>query len=61
LELFAVRGRLNAEMSEREESPDGDNERDKACETAGLTDSPEGAEGLDSWAEDEEGEERGSD
>lgn len=48
-------------MSEREESPDGDNERDKACETADLTDSPEGAEGLDSWAEDEEGEERGSD
>ena len=48
-------------MSEREESPDGDKERDKACETADLTDWPEGAEGLDSWAEDEEGEERGSD
>src|SRR6266849_685705 len=48
-------------MSEREESPDGDKERDKACETADLTDSPEGAEGLDSWAEDEEGEEEGSD
>jgi hypothetical protein len=48
-------------MSEHEGSPDGDNERDKACKTADLTDSLEGAEGLDSWAEDEEGEERGSD
>ena len=48
-------------MSEREESPDGDNERNRACETADLANSPEGAEGLDSWAEDEEGEERGSD
>ena len=48
-------------MSEREGSSDGNNKRNKACETADLTDSPEGAEGLDSWAEDEEGEERGSD
>jgi len=59
--LFTERGRLSAEMSEREESPDGDRERDNACGTADLTDSPEGMEGLDSWAEDEEGEERGSD
>jgi hypothetical protein len=59
--LLTERGRLSAEMSEREESPDGDRERDKACGTADLTDSPEVAEGLESWTEDEEGEERGSD
>jgi hypothetical protein len=47
LVLLTEIGRLNAEMSEREESPDGDRERDKACGTADLTDLPEGAVGLD--------------
>src|SRR5712671_4759593 len=54
-------GKLSTELSEREESPDGERERNKACVTVDLTDSPEGAVGLGSWAEDEEGEERGSD
>ena len=59
--LFTESGRLDAEISEREESPDGDRDRDNACGTDGLIASPEGARGLDSWAEDDEGEERGSD
>jgi len=54
-------GKLSAELSEREESPDGERERDKACVTVDLTDSLEGAVGLGSCAEVEEGEERGSD
>lgn len=43
LVLFTESGRLSAETSEREESPDGDRDRDKACGGIDLTDSPEGA------------------
>jgi hypothetical protein len=59
--LFTERGRLSAETSEREESPDGDRDRDKVCGGIDLTDSLERAWGLNSWTEEEEGEERGSD
>jgi hypothetical protein len=59
--LFTESGRLDAEISEREESPDGDRDRDKACGIDGLIASPEGTRGLDSWAEDDEGEDRGPD
>jgi hypothetical protein len=55
--LLTAVGRFSAEMSEREELPDDGRERDQACGTAELTDLPEGEKGLDSWAEDEEGEE----
>lgn len=41
--LFTESGRLSTEKSERDESPDGDRDRDKACEGIDLTDSPEGA------------------
>lgn len=58
--LFTESGRLDTEVSESAESPDGDKERDNAGGMVDLADSPEGAGGLDSWAENEEGEERGS-
>jgi hypothetical protein len=52
-------GRLSAEISERAES-EGDNERERACGTAEVTDSPEAVASRDSWTEIEDGEERGS-
>ena len=59
--LFTESGRLSAKTSEREESLDSNRDQDKACGGIDLTDSPGGAWGLNSWTEDEEGEERGSD
>lgn len=53
-------GTLRAEVSEKAESPEGDRERESACGTVDLTGSLETA-GRDSWAEVEDGEERGSD
>jgi hypothetical protein len=53
-------GRLSAEISERVES-DGDKERERACGTAEVTDSPDAVASLGSRTEREDGEERGSD
>lgn len=53
-------GRLSAEISERAES-DGDKDRESACGTAEVTDSPDVVARRDSWTECEDGEERGSD
>lgn len=59
-DLCMESGRLSAEMSERAES-DGDKERESACGTAEVTDSPDAAASRDSWTETEDGEERRSD
>jgi len=59
-DLCRESGRLSADMSECVES-DGDKERERACGTAEVTDSPDRAATRDSWTEIEDGEERGSD